>query len=58
MHELTSNVLVFLEQLLDYADTIAGVLEKEPAYMAALHHAGLANRTERARALLGIYVSK
>ncbi|XP_034242549.1 exocyst complex component 7 isoform X1 [Thrips palmi] len=58
VHELTSNVLVFLEQLLDYADTIAGVLEKEPAYMAALHHAGLANRTERARALLGIYVKK
>ena len=58
VHELTSNVLVFLEQLLDYADTIAGVLEKEPAYAAALHHAGLANRPERARALLGIYVSK
>ncbi|KAJ1527311.1 hypothetical protein ONE63_008830 [Megalurothrips usitatus] len=58
VHELTSNVLVFLEQLLDYTDTIAGVLEKEPAYAAALHHAGLANRPERARALLGIYVKK
>jgi len=60
VHELTSNVLVFLEQLLDYTDTIAGVLEQEPAYTSALAQTGHAHsdRATRNRVLLGIYMSK
>lgn len=57
VHELTSNVLVFLEQLIDYVDTIGSVLIRDQNYNSALNRINLAN-VDRNKALLGIYISK
>jgi exocyst complex component 7 len=55
VHELTSNVLMFLEQLTDYTDTIGSILVAEPAYAHAL--ASAPGRADKNRTLLGIYIS-
>lgn len=57
VHELTSNVLVFLEQLLDYSDMIARVLSQDAAYSSALAMLPNANKIDKNKALLGIYIS-
>ncbi|CAB3371705.1 Hypothetical predicted protein [Cloeon dipterum] len=56
VHELTSNVLMFLEQLTDYTETIGGILAQDPAYMHTL--AAAPGRQEKNRTLLGIYIKK
>nr|CAD7449343.1 unnamed protein product [Timema bartmani] len=58
VHELTSNVLVFLEQLLDYVDTIGGVLSQESLYSNALTLVPNASKVDKNKVLLGIYIKK
>nr|CAD7462409.1 unnamed protein product [Timema tahoe] len=58
VHELTSNVLVFLEQLLDYVDTIGGVLSQESLYSNALTLVPNASKVDKNKVLLGIYISE
>ncbi|XP_044759450.1 exocyst complex component 7 [Coccinella septempunctata] len=55
VHELTSNVITFLEQLLDYIDTIGVVLANEPGYAQQLVKM---NVTDENKALLGLYIKK
>ncbi|KAK6643351.1 hypothetical protein RUM43_004856 [Polyplax serrata] len=55
VHELTSNVLVFLEQLTEYIDTIAGVLLKDPSYSTPLSKL---NCTNKDKAVIGMYIKK
>ena len=56
VHELTSNVLVFLEQLLEYVDQIGNVLREEVQYRPALAKASAG--ADPCRVLLGSYISK
>lgn len=56
VHELTSNVLVFLEQLLDYSDTIGGVLMQDATYSTPLDK--INKPVDRNNALIGVYISK
>uniref|UniRef100_A0A1B6DEN9 Exocyst complex component 7 n=1 Tax=Clastoptera arizonana TaxID=38151 RepID=A0A1B6DEN9_9HEMI len=58
VHELTSNVLVFTEQLLDYIDTIAGVLMQESSYSNALSAIPNNTKLDKNKALIGIYIKK
>ncbi|CAH1954354.1 unnamed protein product [Acanthoscelides obtectus] len=51
VHETTSNVIMFLEQLLDYMDTIGIVLELDPNYAKKF-------KPGDCKALLGLYVKK
>lgn len=55
VHELTSNVLVFLEQLLEYSDTIGGVLAQDPSYLKALEK--IKHPSDKNNALLSVYIS-
>ncbi|KAJ8966528.1 hypothetical protein NQ314_003481 [Rhamnusium bicolor] len=55
VHEMTSNVIMFLEQLLDYTDTIGIVLEQDPNYSRQLSK--LKSNNEH-KALLGLYIKK
>lgn len=54
VHELTSNVLMFLEQLLEYTDTIGRVLAQDPTYNLQLDKI---RSSDRNKALLGFYIS-
>lgn len=54
VHELTSNVLMFLEQLLEYTDTIGRVLKQDPTYNAQLEKL---HSNDKNKALLGLYIS-
>lgn len=56
VHELTSNVIMFLEQLLDYTDIICKVLSVEQNYSRALDKLDTVKGTDKA--LLGLYISK
>ncbi|GLV46766.1 Exocyst 70 [Carabus blaptoides fortunei] len=56
VHELTSNVLVFLEQLLDYSDTIGGVLIQDATYSTPLDK--INKSVDRNNALIGVYIRK
>jgi exocyst complex protein 7 len=58
VHELTSNVLVFLEQLLDYVDTIGGMLAQDSVYSSALTVISGHGRVDKNKALVGIYIKK
>uniref|UniRef100_A0A1B6GH39 Exocyst complex component 7 n=1 Tax=Cuerna arida TaxID=1464854 RepID=A0A1B6GH39_9HEMI len=58
VHELTSNVLVFTEQLTEYMDTIAGVLGQDPAYTNAFMQIPNNSKINKNKALLGIYIKK
>lgn len=55
VHEMTSNVIMFLEHLLDYSDTIGIVLEQDPSYSRQLK---LLKTGDHNKALLGLYVKK
>lgn len=55
VHEMTSNVIMFLEQLLDYTDTIGIVLEQDPSYSRQLSKL---KTSDSSKALLGLYVKK
>lgn len=62
VHELTSNVLMFLEQLTEYIDTVATILVQDPTYnpipnpKASMKGGALDENFKRA--LLGAYISK
>ncbi|EFA08190.1 exocyst complex component 7 [Tribolium castaneum] len=55
VHELTSNVIMFLEQLLDYTDTIGMVLAQDVSYSRQLDRLKAADTN---KALLGLYIKK
>lgn len=55
VHEMTSNVIRFLEELLDYTDTIGIVLEQDPNYSRQLSKLKCSDPN---KALLGLYISK
>lgn len=55
VHEMTSNVIMFLEQLLDYIDTIGIVLEQDQNYSRQLNKLKF---SDKCKALLGLYISK
>ncbi|XP_030762961.1 exocyst complex component 7 isoform X2 [Sitophilus oryzae] len=55
VHELTSNVIMFLEQLLDYSDTIGIVLAQDPSYAKQLEKL---KYNEQNKAVLGLYIKK
>ncbi len=57
--QLTSNVLLFLEQLLDYVDTVALVLTQDASYnQTLLRLPRKISVGDRSHALLGLYVKK
>lgn len=56
VHELTSNVLFFLEQLIDYSDTIGGVLMRDATYSTPVSK--LPKSVDMNNALLGVYIRK
>lgn len=62
IHQLTSDVLVFLEQLVDYTDTIGNVLNQDPTYSAALIQITSDTKSnlnnDKNKILLGIYISE
>lgn len=58
VHEVTSNVLIFLEQLLEYIEPIGGVLAHDPTYSAHLQRLNLKGNVDRNKALLGLYIKK
>lgn len=55
VHELTSNVIMFLEQLLDYSDTIGIVLGQDPIYAKQLEKLKFADQN---KAFIGLYIGK
>lgn len=55
VHELTSNVLMFLEQLLEYTETLGRVLADNPGYSIQLEKLRIGDKN---KALLGLYISK
>ncbi|KAG5865613.1 hypothetical protein JTB14_003876 [Gonioctena quinquepunctata] len=55
VHEMTSNVIMFLEQLLDYTSTIGIVLEQDQNYLRQLTKL---KSSDRSKALLGLYIKK
>lgn len=55
VHELTSNVLMFLEQLLEYTETIGRVLDQDANYSNQLDRLRVSDRN---KALLGLYISE
>lgn len=54
VHELTSNVLIFLEQLLEYIDTIGNVLAQDLNYSMQLDKM---KTNDKKKTLLGLYIS-
>lgn len=57
--ELTSNILMYLEQLVDYMDTISDILAQDPYYnQAVLRLAKRVVPQDRAQAMLGLYFKK
>lgn len=60
VYQLTSDVLFFLEQLLDYIDIIGTVLAQDSAYsnaLASIPPDSKRGPVDKNRALLGIYIS-
>ncbi|XP_050311294.1 exocyst complex component 7 [Anthonomus grandis grandis] len=55
VHELTSNVIMFLEQLLDYSDTIGVVLGQDPSYSRQLDKL---KYNDQNKAFIGLYIKK
>ena len=51
VHEVTSNAVIFLEQLLEFAPTLAPMLQRDSVAIAT-------GTLEQAKALLGGYISK
>jgi len=57
--QLTSNVLMYLEQLVDYMDTIADILSQDASYnQAVLLLPRRILPQDRPQALLGLYIKK
>lgn len=57
--QLTSNVILFLEQLLDYVDTISAVLQQDTSYnQTLLRLPRKISVSDRNHALVGLYVKK
>ena len=57
--QLTSNVILFLEQLLDYVETISAVLTQDTSYnQTLLRLPRKISVSERGHALVGIYIKK
>ena len=56
---LTSNVLLHLEQLLKYVDTVADILKQDKAYSQVLRQLPRkVHSKDKPRAMLGLYVKK
>ncbi|CAG9773527.1 unnamed protein product [Ceutorhynchus assimilis] len=55
VHELTSNVIMFLEQLLDYSDTIGIVLGQDPSYARQLEKLKYSDQN---KAFIGLYIKR
>lgn len=56
VYQLTSDVLVLMEQLLDYMDSVGPLLAQVPLYNNMVsHHITL---PEKYKFLLGLYISK
>lgn len=59
VHEITSNALIFTKQLLDYAPTLAPILQRDPSLVSALSNLPRnIDPSLQAKALLGAYVSE
>lgn len=59
VHEVTSNALIFTEQLLEYAATLSPMLQRDPSLSAALSNLSRGvDQSHMAKALLGAYISK
>lgn len=59
VHQLTSNALIFTEQLLDYAPTLAPILQRDTTLINALSNLPRnIDQFLQAKALLGAYVSE
>jgi len=58
VHELTSNMLVLVSNLIEFKETIAKVLGQEAAYESALTHLPKSQVEDRDAALLSIYIKK
>lgn len=57
--QLTSNVIFFLEQLLDYVDTVAAILTQDTSYnQTLLRLPRKISVSERNHALVGVYIKK
>lgn len=57
VHQLTSDVLVFVQQLLEYTETIASVLGQDVSYMNSVNLEAHKPQ-DRNKILLGIYIKK
>ncbi|OXA43675.1 exocyst complex component 7 [Folsomia candida] len=58
VHELTSNVLMFLEHLTDYMDTVANVLAQDPTYSLTPSPSNKVLDEKTKRGLLGAYMKR
>ncbi|CAL8096519.1 unnamed protein product [Orchesella dallaii] len=58
VHELTSNVLMFLEHLTDYLDTVADILAQDPNYTAVPVMSNRALDETTKKNLLGSYIKR
>ena len=58
VHELTSNVLMFLEHLTEYMETVASILSQDPTYNPIPTSANKPLDENVKWSLLGSYISK
>lgn len=58
VYEMTSNVILFLSQLTDLADTVGPLLAQDQTYSNALVHTRPWPKAERNQAFLALYISK
>ncbi|XP_071525219.1 exocyst complex component 7 isoform X1 [Panulirus ornatus] len=59
VHEVTSNALIFTEQLLEYAATLSPMLQRDPSLSAALSNLSKGvDQSHMAKALLGAYIKR
>ena len=57
VYEMTSNVLLFLSQLTDLADTVGPLLAQDQSYSNTLVHTQPWPKSHRNKAFLGLYIS-
>lgn len=59
VHQITSNALIFTEQLIDFAPTLAPILQRDITLTSALNNLPRnLDASFQAKALLGAYVSE
>jgi len=58
VYEMTSNVLLFLSQLTDLADTVGPLLAQDQSYSNTLVHTQPWPKSHRNKAFLGLYIKK